>query len=152
MTFLTILWKTLVFNEIYNEPKFLKNDIRLAPECAVFTLNYFFKDCAPFVVAVSSRDLWRHWSFSKTDINSGSGFSSDWKSSAAVQSSLGRILWKIFLLMKGKAFVQFTDQLITKLMQCWIMAINNFGNTSIILRWKFYKQVILYRKWFSGMI
>lgn len=92
------------------------------------------------------------WSFSKTDINSGSGFSSDWKSSAAVQSSLGRILWKISLLMKGKAFVQFTDQLITKLMQCWIMAINNFGNTSIILRWKFYKQVILYRKWFSGMI
>lgn len=128
MTFLTILWKTLVFNEIYNEPKFLKNDIRLAPECAVFTSNYFFKDCAPFVVAVSSRDLWRHWSFSKTDINSGSGFSSDWKSSAAVQSSLGRILWKISLLMKGKAFVQFTDQLITKLMQCWIMAINNFGN------------------------
>lgn len=87
-----------------------------------------------------------------SDINSGSGFSSDWKSSAAVQSSLGRILWKISLLMKGKAFVQFTDQLITKLMQCWIMAINNFGNTSIILRWKFYKQVILYRKWFSGMI
>lgn len=50
----------LVFNEIYNEPKFLKNDIRLAPECAVFTLNYFFKDCAPFVVSVSSRDLRRH--------------------------------------------------------------------------------------------
>lgn len=128
-----------------------KNDIRLAPECAVFTLNYFFKElrlrslCCVCLIAWSLTSL---WSFSKTDINSGSGFSSDWKSLAAVQSSLGRILWKISLLMKGKAFVQFTDHLITKLMQCWIMAINNVGNTSD----KFYKQVILYRKWFSGMI
>lgn len=60
MTFLTILWKMLVFDNIYNEPKLKKKWHTIGTWVCCFHFELFFKDCAPFVVSVSSRDLWRH--------------------------------------------------------------------------------------------
>lgn len=100
-------------------------------------------------MSVSSRDLWRHRSFSKTIINSGLvavGFPWLGRAHQLFRVVLGVYYenfpyWKVISICANQRSV-----LITKLMQCWIMAKNNFGLSSIFYDDKFYKQGHFYQE------